>query len=76
MILALAILLMPAFTTPAHAAAESVRHLGVTYDVRADGVIEVTYELDWDFGAEGRRGIVFGITTGEPWDLDPTQEAR
>lgn len=61
---------------PAHAATDVVRNLDVTYAVRADGTIDVTYELDWDFGTDGRRGIEFGILTREPWELDASKEAR
>lgn len=72
----LALLLVPLSTVPAHAAGESIKDLQVTYDVRADGTVRATYELDWDFGQKGKRGILFGLVIAEPWDLDPTQEAR
>lgn len=59
---------------PARAAAEVIRNLDVTFDVRADGTVGVTYVLDWDFGEEGRHGINFGIATRESWEPDPSQD--
>lgn len=68
--------LLPAGALPARAAEEVVRTLDVTYDVRADGSIGVTHELDWVFGESGRHGIDFGIATAEVWEDDPRLEAR
>lgn len=58
-------------TSPAHAGEEKVKRLSVRYDVQADGSIDVRYELDWDFGEKGRRGIEFDIVTREQWTPDP-----
>lgn len=60
---------------PAHADDDSVRDLRVSYEVRADGSVGVTYEIDWEFAEEGSHGIEFGIVTAEPWDDDPTKLA-
>ena len=61
---------------PAQAQTEDVvRNLDVHYDVRADGTVRATYDLDWDFGSTGRHGINFGIVTRETWDQDPSLEA-
>lgn len=51
-----------------------VRNLDVVYDVRSDGTVDVTYELDWDFGTTGRHGIDLRIVNKEMWDQDPLQE--
>lgn len=59
----------------AHAAGETVKRLSVRYDVQADGTIDVRYELDWDFGEKGRRGIQFDIVTRERWENDSSLDA-
>ncbi|SDL09870.1 DUF2207 domain-containing protein [Tessaracoccus oleiagri] len=73
---ALCLALLAAVPAPfAHAAEEAVKRLSVRYDVRADGIIDVRYELDWDFGEKGRRGIQFDIVTRERWENDPSLDA-
>lgn len=59
----------------AHAADETVKRLSVRYDVQPDGTIDVRYELDWDFGEKGRRGIQFDIVTRERWQNDTSLDA-
>lgn len=75
-LIACLVLMSIGWALPAHAQEEDiVRSLDVTYDVQADGTIDVTYTLDWDFGTTGRRGIELGIVTSEVWDQDPMKEA-
>lgn len=52
-----------------------VRSLDATYAVQRDGSIDVTYQLDWDFGRTGAHGIELSLVTVEQWEDDPTQEA-
>jgi uncharacterized membrane protein YgcG len=59
---------------PAHAAGDTVKRLSVRYDVQADGSIDMRYELDWDFGEKGRRGVLFEIVTRESWEEDREQD--
>lgn len=68
--------LVTGMAAPARAQAKDVvRSLDVTYDVQADGTIDVRYRLDWDFGKTGSHGIKLTLVTAEPWDDDPLQEA-
>lgn len=60
---------------PAAAQTDVVRELTASYEVQADGSVEVEWEIDWDFGETGRRGIIIGILVREPWELDDTQDA-
>ena len=61
---------------PARAAVEdSIEHMGVVYDVRQDGTVDVEVTLDWRFGSSDSRGIFFTIMTAEPWDDDPGMQA-
>ena len=36
------------------------------YDIKPDGTVDVTWEIDWDFGETGRRGILMGIVARFP----------
>ncbi|NLE96815.1 MAG: DUF2207 domain-containing protein [Propionibacterium sp.] len=74
LVVALALVLLP-FATPAHAATDVVRGLDVHFDVSADGTVHARYEIDWDFGQTGRRGIEFDLVTAEVWELDPSLHA-
>ena len=75
-VLAVALCLLSGTAVPARAEAKDVvRSLDVTYDVQADGSIEVRYRLDWDFGRTGSHGIKLTLVTAEPWDDDPIKEA-
>ena len=49
--------------------------MGVVYDVRQDGTVDVEVTLDWRFGSSDARGIFFTIMTAEPWDDDPGMQA-
>lgn len=69
----LALLLLP-WASPAHADSEYLNHIDVTYDVQADGTVDVRYEINWHFPEKGRRGINLGFATREPWDQDATQD--
>ena len=61
---------------PARAAVEdSIEHMGVVYDVRQDGTVDIEVTLDWRFGSSDSRGIFFTIMTAEPWDDDPGMQA-
>ena len=61
---------------PAHAAPEDViTNLDVHFDVRESGLVRVTYQLDYQFGETGRRGIVFDIIRLEPYG-DGVHDAR
>ena len=60
----------------AHAEGDVIRELDVTYDVQADGSVNVTWEVDWDFGETGRLGIITDFMTREPWEDDPEKDAR
>lgn len=60
---------------PASANSDVVRELVATYDVQPDGTLDVTWEVDWDFGETGRRGIIVGIVQREPWELDDELDA-
>ncbi|TRY16934.1 DUF2207 domain-containing protein [Tessaracoccus rhinocerotis] len=71
----LAVLAVPALAPrEANAATDTVRNLDVTFDVRADGSVDVRYLLEWDFGEKGRRGIEFGIATRESWEQDRSKD--
>ncbi|GAB3811387.1 hypothetical protein GCM10028820_02530 [Tessaracoccus terricola] len=72
--LVLAVLVPVMAPPPAHAATDTVRNLQATFDVNADGSVDVRYLLDWDFGEKGRRGIEFGIATRESWDQDRSKD--
>ncbi len=63
-IILLGLWLAPA--APARAGEERVERLSASFAVQADGTVDVRYELHWDFGEAGRRGIQFGIRTREP----------
>lgn len=68
-IAALLVVLAPLASPAAHAEEEErVTSLAAAFDIRADGTIQVRYELDWNFGVTGRHGIEFGIATRERWD--------
>lgn len=73
-ILGVVLLLLGGFALPAQAADERIRHLDVRFDVHADGSMDVRYELDWDFGERGRRGIQFSIVTRESWESNTAQD--
>lgn len=53
-----------------------IRDLDVTYDIQANGRVNVTWEVDWDFGETGRRGIVTSFMTRKQWEEDPNKDAR
>ncbi|GAB3759463.1 DUF2207 domain-containing protein [Microlunatus parietis] len=75
-VLAVALWLLAATAMPARAEdADVVRSLDVTYDVQANGTVDVRYRLDWDFGKTGSHGIKLTLVTAEPWDDDPLKEA-
>lgn len=59
---------------PAMADSEYLNHIDVTYDVQADGTVDVRYEIGWHFPEEGRHGINLGFATRESWDLDTTKD--
>lgn len=59
----------------AHAQTDVIREWNTTYDIKPDGTVDVTWEIDWDFGETGRRGILMGIVEREPWEDDPTKDA-
>lgn len=64
-----------AFVPPtAQAASDTITELSVDFDIQADGSVAVRYELDWQFGSDGRHGIDFGIATRESWDADRTKD--
>ena len=60
----------------AHANDDVMRNLDVTYDIAEDGTVKVTWEVDWDFGEPGRRGIVVNYVELEPWEDDPKKDAK
>lgn len=60
----------------AHANDDVMRNLDVTYDIAEDGTVKVTWEVDWDFGEPGRRGILVKYVQQEPWEDDPKKDAR
>ncbi len=62
-------------TSPAQADDEVIHELVATYDVRADGSVDVTWQVDWDFGEPGRRGIIIGLVTREPWENEASLDA-
>ncbi|MEZ4481458.1 MAG: hypothetical protein R3B97_09915 [Dehalococcoidia bacterium] len=41
-------------------AAESIRSFVATYDVQADGTINVVEEITWDFGTATTCNVIFG----------------
>ena len=59
---------------PAMADSEYLNHIDVTYDVQADGTIDVRYEINWHFPEKGRHGINLGFATRESWDQDRTKD--
>lgn len=73
-VLALAVV-WPLGAPRAQAATDVVERLEATFAVQADGTVEVTYVLDWNFGEAGRRGIEFAIATREPWENDDDLDA-
>lgn len=68
-------LLCIASMLPASANDEVIRELVASYDVQADGTVDVRWQVDWDFGEPGRRGIIVGLVTREPWENDDELDA-
>ena len=62
------------FALPAHADSEYIRHLDVTYDVQADGTVDVRWEAQWHFAERGKRGIILGFASRESWENDRSQD--
>jgi uncharacterized membrane protein YgcG len=49
---------------------ESIAAYATTYDIRADGTVDVTEEITYDFGANERHGIERRIPVREPADAE------
>ncbi|MEO7588637.1 MAG: DUF2207 domain-containing protein [Arachnia sp.] len=58
----------------AQAAQDSIPRLQVTYDVQADGTLQVTQRIDYRFSSSGRHGIDFRIASRERWENDPSKD--